>query len=169
MTQENPSTGASATQPAADAREFVMERIFDAPREHVFKVWSDPKHVAQWWGPAGWTLPVCEMDFRPGGVWLYCMRGPEGEESWGRAVYQEIVEPERIVYVDAFADAEGNPVADMPEILVTVEFIEHEGKTKLLSRAQFASAADLEATLAMGMAEGLRETWDRLEAYLAQA
>jgi uncharacterized protein YndB with AHSA1/START domain len=150
-------------------REFVMERIFDAPRELVWQAWTKPEHLAQWWGPKGWTLPVCKMDFRPGGVWHYCMRGPEGEESWGKAIYHEIIEPERIVYLDAFADEAGNPVEGMPEILITVTFTEHDGKTKLTSRARFASAADLESVLAMGMVEGLTETWDRLEAYLAQA
>lgn len=156
-----------STQESSE-REFVMERVFDAPRELVFKAWSDPQHLAQWWGPKGWTLPVCNMDFRPGGVWHYCMRGPEGEEGWGKAVYREIVEPERIVYVDSFADAEGNALEGMPETLITVTFSEQEGKTKLTSCAQFASVADLEATLAMGMVEGLTETWDRLEEYVTK-
>jgi uncharacterized protein YndB with AHSA1/START domain len=148
-------------------REFVMERLFNAPRELVWQAWTTPEHLAQWWGPKGWTLPVCQIDFRPGGVWHYCMRGPDGMESWGKATYQEIVEPERIVYLDAFTDEAGNPVEGMPEILVTVMFEEYNGQTKLTSRAQFASAADLEAVLGMGMAEGITETWDRLEAYLA--
>ncbi len=151
-----------------EQREFVMERVFDAPRTLVFQMWSDPKHLMHWWGPKGWTLPVCNVDFRPGGVWHYCMRGPGGEEGWGKAVYREIVEPERIVYVDTFADAEGNQIEGTPEIVVTVTFTEQNGKTKLTSHAQFASVKDLEATLAMGMAEGLAETWDRLEQYLVQ-
>jgi uncharacterized protein YndB with AHSA1/START domain len=154
---------------ASSEREFVMERIFDAPRELVFQAFSACERIARWWGPTGWTLPVCQMDFRPGGVWLYCMRGPAGEEGCGKAVYREIVEPERIVYTDAFADAEGNVLAEMPEMLITVTFAEHDGKTKLTNRAQFASAADLERTLAIGMVEGLTQTLDRLEAYLAQA
>jgi uncharacterized protein YndB with AHSA1/START domain len=150
-------------------RDFVLERIFDAPRELVFKAFSECKHLTHWWGPKGWTLPVCQMDFRPGGVWFYCMRGPAGEDASGKATYREIVEPERIVYTDAFADTEGNVLEGMPEMLITVIFAEHDGKTKLINRAQFASAADLEATLSMGMVEGLTETLDRLEAYLAQA
>lgn len=153
----------------AAAREFVMERIFDAPRELVFHAFSACERVARWWGPTGWTLPVCQMDFRPSGVWLYCMRGPAGEESCGKAVYREIVAPERIVYTDAFADAEGNVLDGMPEMLITLTFAEHDGKTKLTNRAQFASVADLERTLAMGMVEGLTQTLDRLEAYLALA
>lgn len=149
-------------------REFVMERVFDASRELVWQAWTKPEHLTQWWGPKGWTLPVCQVDFRPGGVWLYCMRGPDGEEAWGKAIYREIVEPERIVYLDTFVDETGNPLEGMPEMLITVTFADHDGKTRLATHAQFASAADLEAVLAMGMVEGLTQTWDRLEAYLAQ-
>jgi uncharacterized protein YndB with AHSA1/START domain len=159
---------ASQATPNVEQREFVMERIFDAPRDLVFQVWSDPKHLAHWFGPKGWTLPVCTMDFRPGGVWQYCMRGPAGEESWGKATYQEIVPPERIVYIDAFADADGNVIPGTLTMVVTVTFTEQQGKTKLTNHVQFASAQDLQAALEMGMAEGSTETWDRLEAYLAQ-
>ena len=148
---------------------LVVSRVFDAPRALVFKVFTTPAHLAQWWGPKGWTLPVCTVDFRPGGVWHYCMRGPNGDESWGRAVYREIVEPERIVYADSFSDAEGNVVAGMPEMVTTLTFTEHDGKTTLTSHGQFASAADLESLMAMGMEQGLTETWDRLEAYLPNA
>lgn len=147
---------------------FVTERLFDAPRSLVWNVWTTPEHLAQWWGPKGWTLPVCEVDLRPGGVWLYCMRGPDGTESWGKATYREIVEPERLVYEDSFVDADGNPLDGMPELMVTVLFEEVDGKTKVISRTDFASAAALEQVLSMGMEEGLAETWDRLEAYLAQ-
>lgn len=150
-------------------REFVMERIFDAPRELVFKAFSECKHLTHWWGPKGWTLPVCQMDFRPGGIWFYCMRGPAGEDACGKATYREIVEPERIVYTDAFADMAGNILEGLPEIVVTLTFTEHGGKTKLTNQALFASVADKETTLAMGMVEGLTETLDRLEAYLVQA
>lgn len=150
-------------------REFVMERIFDAPRELVFKAFSECKHLTHWWGPKGWTLPVCQMDFRPGGIWFYCMRGPAGEDACGKATYREIVEPERIVYTDAFADTAGNVLEGMPEIVVTLIFAEHGGKTKLTNQALFASVTDKETTLAMGMVEGLTETLDRLETYLVQA
>jgi uncharacterized protein YndB with AHSA1/START domain len=166
MTQNNNDT--TPATPASE-REFVIERSFAAPRELVFQVFSECEHLAHWWGPTGWTLPVCQIDFRPGGVWFYCMRGPEGEDSCGKATYQEIIEPERIVYTDAFADAAGNVQAGMPEMLITLTFAEQNGKTKLTSRTQFASATDLKATLDMGMAEGVNETWDRLEAYLVRA
>lgn len=155
------------TEPAN--RTVVVSRVFDAPRTLVFKAFTTPEHLTRWWGPKGWTLPVCTVDFRPGGVWHYCMRGPTGEESWGRAIYREIVEPERIVYTDRFVDADGTPVEGMPEITVRLTFEEYDGTTTLTCRAQFATAADFEAILAMGMVQGLTETWDRLEEYLAKA
>lgn len=163
MTQNNHDTA------SASEWEFVIERTFAAPRELVFKVFSECEHLTHWWGPSGWTLPVCQIDFRAGGVWFYCMRGPEGEESCGKATYQEIIAPERIVYKDAFADADGNVMPGMPEMVTALTFTEHDGKTRLTSRTQFPSAADLKSTLDMGMAEGIKETWDRLEAHLAQA
>lgn len=147
---------------------FVMERVFNAPRELVFKAYSDPEYLKQWWGPKGWTLPVCRVDFRPGGVWHYCMQGPDGTEAWGKAIYREIVAPERIVYSDFFSDAEGNTAAGMPESTATVLFTDHNGKTKVTARVQFASAEDLQTTLDMGMSEGMGETFDRLEALLTQ-
>jgi uncharacterized protein YndB with AHSA1/START domain len=167
MTAERSSSGATTVSTTSDPPELVMKRVFNAPRDLVFTVWTTPEYLTQWWGPQGWTLPVCRMDFRPGGVWHYCMRGPNGEEGWGRAVYQEIVVPERIVYTDVFADADGNPIDGMPQMLITVEFAEHEGKTTLTSRTRFASAADLEKVLGMGAVQGMTETLDRLEAYLA--
>lgn len=166
MSQKNNPT-VTVTRPSG--QEFVAERIFDAPRELVWQAWTKPEHLAQWWGPKGWTLPVCEVDFRQGGIWLYCMRSPEGETSWGKAVYQEIVEPERLIYLDSFVDEHGNPIDGAPEMLITVTFEDLGGKTRLATHAQFPSAAALEATLEMGMVEGLTQTWDRLEAYLAAA
>ncbi len=91
-----------------------------------------------------------------------------GQESWGKAVYHEIVEPERIVYVDSFSDAEGNIVEGMPETLVTMTFVEHEGKTKLISHAQYASADALKTVMDMGMLEGIASTWDNLEEFLEE-
>lgn len=98
------------------------------------------------------------------------MRGPEETnfmEGWGIATYKEILPPERIVYVDAFGDENGNINDDMPKTEVTVDFIAQGNKTLLRSVAKFASEADLQQTMQMGMEEGLNETWDRLEEFLA--
>ena len=147
--------------------EAIATRTFDAPRAQVFAAWSECERLTHWWGPKDWTLPVCELDFRSGGSWFYCMRGPDGTDACGRATYSEIVEPSRIVYTDAFADRDGKLLPGMPEMVVTILFDEVDGKTVLTSRVKFASAADLETVLATGMESGLTETWDRLEAYLA--
>jgi len=153
-------------------REFVITRTFAAPRELIWQAWSQCQHLAQWWAPEKWSLPVCKMDFRPGGVWHYCMKGPMPDgtemESWGRTVFHEIVEPERIVYVDTFSDAAGNVAEGMPAMAITVTFTEVDGQTKVISRTEFATAADLETILQMGMEEGVAMTWDQLAAYLTQ-
>lgn len=96
------------TQPPA--RDLVITRTFDAPRELVWKAWTDPAHFIRWYGPTGFTSPACTIDLRVGGVHLNCMRSSEGQEFWYTGVYREIVAPERLVYTDSFADASGNPV-----------------------------------------------------------
>jgi uncharacterized protein YndB with AHSA1/START domain len=108
----------------------------------VFKAWTDPDMVAAWWGPEHFTAPVCKIDLRIGGKYLFCMRGPDGKDYWGGGVYKEIVPPERLVYTDSFTDAEGNIVDGeyygMPglplEMLVTLTFEDVGGKTKMTLR-----------------------------------
>lgn len=156
-----------------EGQELMMERVFDAPRELVFKAFSEAEHLKHWWGPRGWTLTVCNIDFRPGGIWHYCMKCMDenqgdfyGFESWGKAIYKEIVEAEKIVYVDYFSDAEGNEAEGMPSSQIEMTFVEVEGKTKLVSRVQYASAEALKTVLEMGMEQGITETWDRLAEHL---
>jgi uncharacterized protein YndB with AHSA1/START domain len=146
---------------------LTVERLLAAPRDLVFRVWTEPEHLAQWWGPTGWTLPYSRLDLRPGGAWHYCLRGPNGAQSWGLATYQEVVPPERLVYTDAFSDEAGNIHPSLPVMSITLEFTELDGQTKVTSRTVFASPADLERILKMGAIAGLTQTWDRLEAYVA--
>lgn len=145
---------------------LTLTRTFDAPRELVFEAFSKCEHLQHWWGPKGWTLPVCEMDFRPGGKWFYCMGGPDGERSCGVMLYHEIVAPERIVATDQFTDAEGNVNEEMPKMRDTLLFTEKEGKTVLVNRSEYASEGDLNTVLEMGMLEGIGQTFDRLDAHL---
>ena len=161
-----PDPNSSPTEAAE--RELVITRVFDAPCELVFKAWTEPERLMSWWGPRGWTLPVCTIDLRPGGVWHYCMRGPAGEESWGKAVYREITPPERLVYTDSFSDAEGNLVEPAHyglspgfprETLVTVTFEERDGKTALTLRCAVGSASDTEREMAQ---QGWSESFDKL-------
>lgn len=149
---------------------LVLERTFDAPRELVFSMFKEAEHLKRWWGPRGWEVPFCTVDFRPGGVWHYCMKCVDenmgdfyGTESWGKQAYQEIVEPERIVYIDSFSDAAGNVDESLPSTRGTLQFIDLGGKTKLVSRSEYASPEALRTVLDMGMMQGITQTWDRLE------
>ena len=154
---------------------LVLERVFDAPRELVFSMFKEAEHLQRWWGPRGWTIPVCNVDFRPGGIWHYCMKCEDksqgdfyGMESWGKAVYKEIVEPERIVYTDYFSDAEGNTDESLPSTEVTMQFIDLGGKTKIVNRSEYVSAEALQTVMDMGMLQGITETWDRLAERLGE-
>jgi uncharacterized protein YndB with AHSA1/START domain len=93
-----------------ETERMVVTRVFDAPRELVWKAWTDPQYVMQWWGPKGFTSPVCKMDFRVGGKFLCCMRTPDGKDFWNGGEYHEIVLHEKIVYSMYFSDSEGNKV-----------------------------------------------------------
>jgi uncharacterized protein YndB with AHSA1/START domain len=113
------------------------------------------------------------MDFRPTGIWHYCMKCIDekqgdyfGFESWGKGVYEEIVMNEKIVYVDYFSDADANEAEGMPPSHINIIFEEHEGKTKVVSRSRFASEEALKTVIEMGMEHGIRETWDRLAEHL---
>ncbi len=155
-------------------RELVITRVFDAPRDLVFKAWTEPQRLMQWWGPKGFTTPYCTVDLRLGGIFHYCMRSPEGRDVWGRGVYREISKPERIVYADAFADEKGNPVPPAhygmspghpSETLVTVTFTEHGGKTKVTLHHAVPESVPERS----GIQQGWTEMLDRLADELAKA
>lgn len=93
-----------------EVERMTVTRVFDAPRELVWKAWTEPKYVMQWWGPQGFSAPVCQMDFRVGGKSLLCMKSPEGQEFWNGIEYHEIIPHEKIVSSMYFADAKGNKV-----------------------------------------------------------
>jgi uncharacterized protein YndB with AHSA1/START domain len=156
-------------------RTLYLERVFNAPRELVFQMFKEAEHIKHFWGPQGWDVPYCKVDFRPGGVWLYCMKCVDknqgqffGMEAWGKAVYKEIVEPQKIAYTDYFSDAQGGENKDLPSGEVTMELVDVGGKTKLISRGKYASPEALKTVTDMGMIEGIRQTWDRLEERLKQ-
>ncbi len=154
----------AAILPGEPQREITITRLFDAPRELVFNAWTDPKHVAQWWGPKGFSNPVCEMDVRPGGAILIHMASPDGTVIPGRGFFKEIVPPERIVMTSgAFEDAEGNQEL---EVLNTITFEEENGKTRLTLHAVVLRATPaVEGSLA-GMEAGWNQSLDKLAASL---
>jgi len=127
----------ASTSAAAEtsAPELVVTRVFDAPPRLVFEAWTDPAHVARWWGPKGFTMPSCDMDVRPGGAFRVCMRSPDGMDHWLRGVYREIVAPERLVLTWAWEDADGKPGH---ETVVTVNFAEHGGNSPRRHAEPFA-------------------------------
>jgi uncharacterized protein YndB with AHSA1/START domain len=131
------------TNQSQSTKELTITRVFDAPRELVWKAWTEPEHFKRWWGPKDFTAPVIKMDLRVGGKFLYCMRGPDGKNYWTTGVYREIIPMEKLVMTDSFADEKGDVVpashygmpGDWPaELLVTVTFEDYEGKTKLTLR-----------------------------------
>ncbi|WP_058304272.1 SRPBCC domain-containing protein [Gorillibacterium timonense] len=168
-----PTSDESMKSWVEEERFLVLERTFDAPRQLVFSCFSEANHLKEWWGPRGWDLPVCKVDFRPEGVWHYCMKCIDegmgefyGMESWGKAIYREIEAPERIVYTDYFSDEEGNTAEGMPDTLITLQFEDSSGKTRVMNRAEFESGEALNTVLEMGMLQGITETWDRLAEHL---
>jgi len=148
-----------------EERELVLTRVFDAPRELVFKAWTDPKQVAQWWGPHGFTNPVCDLDVRPGGAIRIHMRGPDGTVYPMTGVYNEVVEPERLVFTSAALDVDGNP---MFEVLTTVTFAEQGGKTKQIMRARVINTTAQAAPYIAGMEQGWTQSLERLAESLAK-
>ena len=121
-------------------RELVITRIFEAPRRLVFKLWTEPEHLARWWGPRGFTLISGRMDVRPGGTWSRSLRSPDGSVIRKHGVYHELVTPERLVMTYITDDAAGNPG---PETLVSVTFADLGGKTRLtLRQTGFQSVAE---------------------------
>ncbi len=171
ITKNNPSVK-SAEQ------ELIITRIFDAPRDLVWKAWTDPEHVMRWWGPKNFTSPVSKIDLRVGGKYLNCMRGagPDGvvRDYWSTGVYREIVPQKKLVLTDSFADEKGNVVSashygmegDWPlELLIMVTIDETGGKTTMTLRHEGMPAGQNRE-----LAEaGWNESFDKLAEYLAKA
>jgi uncharacterized protein YndB with AHSA1/START domain len=137
-------------------RTVVITRVFDAPRRLVFETWSQPEHLARWWGPNGFTLPGCEMDFRPGGAYRFVMRGPDGLDYPFHGVYVEIVPPARIVFTAIIDNAPGN------ELVTTVTFAEEGGGTRLTVEQTVPTDPYGE-----GQKQGWTESLERLAEYVA--
>jgi len=153
---------ASSTTRTTD-REILLTRVFDAPRELVFNAWIDPNHIAQWFGPDGFTTTILGMDVRPGGVWRFIMHGPDGVDYPNKIVYVEIVKPERLVY-NHFAEDVDEP----GQFHVTMTFAEQAGRTVLSMQMLFETAAERDRVVKeYGAIEGGEQTLDRLAAYLA--
>lgn len=152
------SSALSVTTPTE--REIVMTRVFAAPRKLVFEAWTDPKHLSQWLlGPEGWTMPVCEIDLRPGGAWRFVWRKADGAEMEMTGLYREVTPPERVVHTERWG-------AEWPETLNTLTFTEKDGATTCALAVLYPSQEARDAALKTGMEDGVAVSFDRLDGLL---
>jgi uncharacterized protein YndB with AHSA1/START domain len=157
------------TVTAQGDREIVITRVFDAPRTLVFDAWTRPELFARWFGPRGWTVPVCEIDLRPGGAYRYVLRGPDGAEIVMRGVYREVVPPERLVSTEVFEGFSEVGWRPEDETLTTVLFAEHDGKTTCTATVRYPSQEVRDAALQLDQAwKGMGDALDRLAELLAE-
>jgi uncharacterized protein YndB with AHSA1/START domain len=141
-------------------REVVMTRVFDAPRRLVFEAWTSPKHLPHWMlGPEGWTMPVCEIDLRPGGAWHFVWRRADGTEMGMRGVYKEIKPPERLVCTESWG-------GDWPETINTLVLSEKDGKTTMSQTVLYPSKEARDTAMKTGMKDGASVSFERLADYL---
>ena len=159
--------------------DFVISRVFDAPRNLLFRVWTEREHLEQWWGPKGVTIVSCTNDLRPGGKMHYAMRAPDGTVMWARWVYREIEAPERLVFVNSFSDESGG-LAPVPfdeewpsEMLSVITFEDVSGRTRVTVRfSAWNATKNARCVFAAGhlsMEGGWTGTFEQLEEYLATA
>lgn len=150
---------------AQSDREIVITRVFNAPRELVYKAWTEPKHIEQWYGPKGFTTRVTEMDLRPDGRWCYIMIGPDGTEYPSKGVFREIVPPERLVATDEFGEGiEKVLTVDLPKGMVTTATFEDlGGKTRLTIQVMHDTVSDRRKHEEMGVVAGWNSSLDCLE------
>jgi len=163
--------------PNAALDEFVIARRFAAPREAAFKAFTEPERMQRWWGPKGMSVVAAKMDLRPGGVYHYGLRAPDGKTMWGKFVYREIVPPERIVLVNSFSDEAGSitrhPMSPTwpRQMLSTFLFAEDKGGTTVTIKWSPLDADDAERATFAGAKDSMRQGWtgtlDQLAEYLA--
>jgi uncharacterized protein YndB with AHSA1/START domain len=146
-----------------EKRAYSMSRVFDAPRELVWKVCTDPALVPQWWGPRYLTTTVDKMEVKVGGVWRYIQKDAEGNEYAFNGVYKEVKAPERLTYTFEFEPMAGHVSLET----VTFEALP-DGKTRIATTTSFDTLEDLEGMLQSGMEGGAVESWDRLEELLEE-
>jgi uncharacterized protein YndB with AHSA1/START domain len=145
----------------SERQELVLERTFNAPRDLVFKVWTDPEHLAKWWGPKGFTTTVKTLELRPGGNLLLTMQGSNGVVIPTKGIFEEVIPPERLVFkTTAFEDEAGVPQL---EVLNTITLEEINGKTKLTLQALILKSTPAVAASLAHMEEGWNESLDRFE------
>lgn len=154
--------------------ELTITKTINAPLEKVWEAFTTPEIFEKWWGPRGWETTVKEFELEPGGVLLYGMKCVDesqgewyGQESWGKMVFKEINPPTEFTYTDYFCNDSGAVDENMPVINSSIKLEEVDGGTKIISAGTYESAEDLKKVIDMGMEQGVKETWDRLEKLLS--
>lgn len=158
-----------------DNKTLTIERVLDAPRDKVWRAYADKLWFEKWWGPEGWVTTAKEFNFVPGGRVHYDMKCVDenqtdwyGQSSWGVMVIESVDEPNSFTYKDYFSDENGTLNQEMPALTVTNEFIEEDGKTRLVSRSLAASAEQIEELIKMGMLEGFDSQLSKLDRIFAE-
>lgn len=155
---------------------LTLERTINAPKDKVWQAYSDPELFVQWWGPEGWSTRVKQFDFQAGGSVLYGMKCEDeaqaewyGQESWGKFEFGAVSPTDSFSYTDYFCDEDGTATDGMPATKTVLRLEELDGKTKIVSVSEYDSEAALQQVLDMGMEEGIKQTFNRLETLLQAA
>ena len=149
-------------------KKVKVTREFDAPVEQVWKAWTEPELLGQWWAPKPWKAVTQSMDFRPGGTWFYYMQGPDNERHYCKLDYETITPNKFYSGVDAFCDEKGNVLTDMPSTHWNITFNQSGNATKVEVELNFASEAELERLIEMGFREGFASAHNNLDEVLAK-
>lgn len=168
----------NSDQTNSGGKPFTATRTFDAPRESVWKAWTERERLMEWFGPKGFKMTTAKLDFRPGGSFLYCLQSSNGHEMWGKFVYREITAPHRILLVNSFSDANGgitrHPMSPTwpAEMLSETTFTEEAGRTTVKIEWKPLNPTEEERktfdSAHAGMQQGWSGTFDQLAEYLAK-
>ncbi len=160
-------------------KDFVISRVFDAPLELMWKVWTDCNHLKHWWGPKGFTVRVCKLDLRPGGLLHYCLNGPDGKDMWGKFVFREIEKQAKLVFVNSFSDENAATARHFAhecwplEMLSTILFTKEGNKTRVTVSWIPLNATEAESKTFYDNFESMNQGWggtfDQLAEYLKKA
>ncbi len=160
----------------SDVKAFIISRVVNAPRDLVWKVWTEKEHLMEWFGPKGWTMPKCEMDLQVGGTFLYGLENPDGMRLWGKWVFREIIPPEKIVMMNSFSDENRgitrHPMSDKwpLELLTTTTLADRGDKTEITIEWKPINASEEELAVFNSSHESMNQGWsgtfEQLETYL---
>ncbi|RYD58632.1 MAG: SRPBCC domain-containing protein [Sphingobacteriales bacterium] len=162
------ATNETAITKDAANKKMIVTRKFDAPVENVWRAWTEASLLDQWWAPRPWKAETKSMNFSVGGQWLYCMAGPAGEKHWACIDYEQIVENDHFIGIDAFCDEQGNKSSDMPPMHWRVSFSPDSNSTQVRVDITFETEADMDKIIEMGFKEGFTMAHGNLDELLAK-